>query len=341
MQDQPPRETNWMPDQIRGTERRLTLTRRESEVLERVRRGVENKAIAFELGVSLQSVKEHVSVLLRKFGVANRTSLAEAASRLAVTGERGVDQNWLPQFFRGAEPQICVLRGPELRYEAVNETFRRAVGNRPVIGRTMRESFPELVGQSIFERVERVYATGEPEIEHEAERSWDRGNGIESRQVDLVLQPLRDEDGNVNGVISFAVDVTDVAGPRRRAELIREEFGAVLDLVPSGVLVVDDSGRIVTMNAAALRIARSPIDTARPAPERFAGVFAARDATGTPLVVLGTPVARALRGETVEDEIQIFSGGDPLEEVRLRASTRPLRDDDGKIRGAVAVFTEV
>jgi PAS domain S-box-containing protein len=320
MQGQRPREIDRPPDRAQGAEPRLTLTRRESEVLARVQRGVENKAIAFELGVSLQSVKEHVSVLLRKFGVANRTSLAEAASRLAVIGERGVDQNWLPQFFRGAEPQICVLRGPELRYEAVNESFRLAVGNRPVIGRTMRESFPELVGQTIFERVERVYATGEPEIEHEAERRWDRGNGIESRQVDLVLQPLRDEDGKVNGVVSFCVDVTDLARPRRQADLIQEEFSAVLELVPSGVMVVDESGRIVTMNAAARRIARSPID---------------------PVTVLGASLARALRGETVEDETHVFSGGDPLEDVRVRASTRPLRDDDGKIRGAVAVFTEV
>jgi PAS domain-containing protein len=85
-------------------------------------------------------------------------------------------------------------------------------------------------------------------------------------------------------------------------------------------MVVDESGRIVTMNAAARRIARSPID---------------------PVTVLGASLARALRGETVEDETHVFSGGDPLEDVRVRASTRPLRDDDGKIRGAVAVFTEV
>jgi PAS domain-containing protein len=298
-------------------ERKIAITGRESDVLARVQRGLENKTIAVELGMAEQSVKEYVSVLLRKFEVSNRTALAGAASRLEVTGEPGIDQSWLPQFFRGAKPHICVLQGPDLRYSAVNETFRRAVGDRPLIGRTMREAFPELEGQGVFERTERVYATGEPEIEHEATRSWDSGNGIVTRQVDLVLQPLVDADGHVNGVISFGVDVTELAAARRRAELVPEAFAALLDLVPNGVLITDETGQIVTMNAAAQRIARSPME------------------------IIGTPLSRALGGETVIDELQTFDGGDPAREVRRRLSARPLRDPDGRIRGAIAVFTEL
>lgn len=81
----------------------------------------------------------------------------------------------------------------------------------------MRETFPELEGQGVFERVERVYATGEPFIEHEVTRMWDRGEGVERRLVDLVLQPLHAEDGSVNGIASFAVDVTELVGARRSA----------------------------------------------------------------------------------------------------------------------------
>ena len=40
------------------------LTPRQSQVLDRVIRGHENKQIAKELGVSEQAVKEHVSLLL-------------------------------------------------------------------------------------------------------------------------------------------------------------------------------------------------------------------------------------------------------------------------------------
>jgi PAS domain S-box-containing protein len=301
-----------------------SITERESEVLVRVQRGLGNKAIAFELGMAEQSVKGHVSVLLRKFGVANRTALAEAATQLELTGERGIDTHWLPQFFRGAEPQISVVRGPDLRIEAVNDTFRRAVGNRPLIGRSMREAFPELAGQGVYERVERVYATGVAAMEHGAVRSWDRGHGIERRHVDLVIQPLRDESGTVNGVISFAFDVTELAEAARGTPLLRDEFTVLLDLVSDGIVIVDETGRVVGTNPSAGRIARAPIDPARPLPEAF-----------------GTPLSRALLGEALVDEPHTFVVGDPPQEVRVRATVRPVRDPDGRIRGALAVFAEL
>jgi PAS domain S-box-containing protein len=307
-------------DRDRDLEQRPSVTPRESEVLAFIQRGFENKKIATELGIAEQSVKDYVSVLLRKFRVSNRTALAGAASRLEVTGELGIDAGWLPQFFRGAEPQICVVRGPDFRYEAVNETFRRAVGDRPLIGRTMREAFPELEGQGIYERIEQVYATGEPFIEHEAVRRWDRGQGIERREVDLVLQALRDEDGSVNGVISFAIDVTDLAGVGR-ANVATEELTVLLDLVPSAVMIVDETGRIMNMNAAARRMAGTAID-----PARF---------------VLETPVSRALGGDPVVDEIHTFVGGDPARARRVVATARPLRDPAGGIRGAIVVLTEL
>ena len=203
-----------MPERRRGRDRRaggaFHLTPRETQVLALVLRGRENKEIATALGVAEQSAKGYVSDLLAKFEVPNRAALAEAGTRLELTGERGIDRSWLPQLFRQAELGIAVLRGPELRYEAVNDAYARIVGNRPTIGRTIREAFPELAGQENFELVERVYATGEPIVRHEVERRWDRGNGLERVIVELVIQPLRDEDGAVNGVVTFVVDVTNL-----------------------------------------------------------------------------------------------------------------------------------
>jgi len=53
--------------------------------------------------------------------------------------------------------------------------------------------------------------------------------GVEARLVDLVVEPLRDDAGVVNRIVSFAVYVTDLVGQRRRAALIVDGFAAVLD----------------------------------------------------------------------------------------------------------------
>jgi DNA-binding NarL/FixJ family response regulator len=57
------------------------LTEREREVLALIARGRANKAIAFELGVAEKTVKTHVSNILAKLGLTDRTQAALYAVR--------------------------------------------------------------------------------------------------------------------------------------------------------------------------------------------------------------------------------------------------------------------
>jgi len=58
-----------------------SLTRRENEVLLQLALGRTNKEIAPELGISYETVKEHVQHILRKIGVTDRTQAAVWAVR--------------------------------------------------------------------------------------------------------------------------------------------------------------------------------------------------------------------------------------------------------------------
>ena len=59
----------------------VPLTQHESEVLEQVALGLTNKEIALALGISYETVKEHVQHILRKVGVNDRTQVAVWAVR--------------------------------------------------------------------------------------------------------------------------------------------------------------------------------------------------------------------------------------------------------------------
>lgn len=57
------------------------LSRRQSEILEAITRGLSNADIAQMLGISLDMVKEHVQTLFTKIGAANRAEAAGIALR--------------------------------------------------------------------------------------------------------------------------------------------------------------------------------------------------------------------------------------------------------------------
>jgi DNA-binding NarL/FixJ family response regulator len=59
----------------------VPLTQRESEVLRQMALGLTNKEIAKMLGISYETVKEHVQHILRKIGVSDRTQAAVWAVR--------------------------------------------------------------------------------------------------------------------------------------------------------------------------------------------------------------------------------------------------------------------
>jgi len=71
----------WLDEQMEGARRSYSepgspfhpLSDREMEVLGCVVRGMSNKEIASLLGISHQTVKNHVTAILRKFGVEDRT----------------------------------------------------------------------------------------------------------------------------------------------------------------------------------------------------------------------------------------------------------------------------
>jgi DNA-binding NarL/FixJ family response regulator len=85
-------ESIWSRDELRrvtgalaaprsGAEIDVSLTKREGEVLKQLALGLTNKEIAQSLGISYETVKEHVQHILRKIGVSDRTQAAVWAVR--------------------------------------------------------------------------------------------------------------------------------------------------------------------------------------------------------------------------------------------------------------------
>ena len=139
----------------------------------------------------------------------------------------------LANVFENAPVGIAILRGPEHVFEFANASYSALVEDRRVIGKTIRQAFPDLEGQGVYEMLDGVFTTGEPFFTRSRRLLFVRqDNGLtEERFFDWVYQPMRDDNGVVDGIIVVVFEVTELASARREAESAnraKDEFMAIL-----------------------------------------------------------------------------------------------------------------
>jgi PAS domain S-box-containing protein len=167
-----------------------------------------------------------------------RTAEAEMARRVAEAAE-----GRMAEVFEQAPAFIAVARGPEYVFELANEAYHRLVGQRELVGKTMREALPELEGQGFIELLDRVVETGVPYVGREMPIMLARtpGGEPEQRYVDFVYAPLTEPDGRPGGIFAHGVDVTD----KVRA---RQEIETIVEAVTDGFVAVDADLRYTYVN---------------------------------------------------------------------------------------------
>ena len=145
---------------------------------------------------------------------------AAARERDRLLRELEVERARLAYVFQQAPAFLAVLRGPDHRFELVNDAYLGLVGRRDILGRPAREALPEVVEQGFITLLDRVLTLGEPFVGREVPILLARtaGEPPEERFVDFVYLPLVEADGTRSGVIAHGTDVTAQVGARREVE---------------------------------------------------------------------------------------------------------------------------
>jgi PAS domain S-box-containing protein len=141
------------------------------------------------------------------------------------------ERSKLAALFTQAPSFMALLEGDEHRISLANPNYLALVGNRPVVGLTVKEALPDAAAQGYVELLDHVYRTGEPFQASGATYAVqpEKDGPQDDRLVDFVFQPIRDADGAVSGIFVQGVDVTQRAGEQKR----REALYRLTDLVRS------------------------------------------------------------------------------------------------------------
>ncbi|HEY9418489.1 MAG TPA: SpoIIE family protein phosphatase [Pseudonocardia sp.] len=126
--------------------------------------------------------------------------------------------------------------GEEHVVVGANRAARAFFDDRPgIVGRPLRDVYPEIIGQNVWEFQERVRVSGVPFTAREWRLVVDGPDGPVERFVDFDLVPLREPDGTVSGVACSFRDVTAGVLERREVEQqaaeLRERYRSAHDTV--------------------------------------------------------------------------------------------------------------
>lgn len=246
----------------------------------------------------------------------------------------------LAQIFEAAPGYIAVVRGPDHVFEVANASYRRLVGDRPLIGLPVREVVPELEAQGYIELLDQVFRSGEPYLASSVPVELQRpgGGGREKRFISFIYQPIKDQEGQVTGIFAEGVDVT----PAAEAELARQKaerrLEGVLENASVAIFFMDEKQHCAYMNAAAERLTGYKLAETLGRPLHDVVHHTRPD--GTPYPLEECPIDRAFpqNNNTEGEEIFVHRDGH-FYPVAFTAS--PVRDEASNTVGTIIEVRDI
>ena len=167
-----------------------------------------------------------------------------ADRRIAAEGERQ------RRMFERAPGFIAITVGPDHVFEFANAAYVRLVGGRELVGKSVREAFPEIEGQGFHEILARVYETGERFVAEQMPVRLRTAPGAEPEELflDFIFEAIRDEGGKTTGIFVEGHNVTARARAVAALRKSEEEFRTLADGVSQFAWMADASGWIYWYN---------------------------------------------------------------------------------------------
>ncbi len=121
-------------------------------------------------------------------------------------------------------PAFIYAKDAQSRFTACNDLVARRMGTTPeqLIGKTDFDFFPREMAEKFYADEQALIQSGQPLIDLE-ERAFDKTRGMD-RVILTSKVPLRDEHGNLTGIVGTGFDITDrKAAEARMASMDRHE----------------------------------------------------------------------------------------------------------------------
>lgn len=143
----------------------------------------------------------------------------------------------------------AIYVGKEMKIELANEAMVKLWGkNTTVIGKPLMEALPELEGQPFLDLLEEVFTTGNTYWGKEDKVDLEINGKIQTGFFNFTYKPLRNESGEIYGILNMAVDVTELVRSKMLVKESEVHFRQLANLMPTKVTNTDAEGNFIYFN---------------------------------------------------------------------------------------------
>ncbi|MEO7393851.1 MAG: PAS domain-containing protein, partial [Chitinophagaceae bacterium] len=158
--------------------------------------------------------------------------------------------------FMNAPAGISILKGYTHIYEFANTEYEKSVGRKITLGKTVQELFPEIEQQGLINILDNVFSTGEPFIANEFPvQLINKSTGkMELHYYNSAIQPIMDERGNIERLLSHGVEVTQQVAARKQIEEANQQLSVAATLtenIADAVVGTDMDYKTISWNKGA------------------------------------------------------------------------------------------
>ncbi|RZK41057.1 MAG: response regulator [Pedobacter sp.] len=182
--------------------------------------------------------------------------LTKIRAQINIGRTRSFAEQRLRQLLKQAPVAIAVYRGPSFIVELANAGMLAYSGleEKDIVGYPLFDRQPVLKEQGFEQIMENVFVSGEPFESGEIEIETERLGQKEKVYVHLTIEPLREQDGQINGLITVAADVTEQVVARLAVEKVQRKLALAIDASTMGIwksdwntgsLEVSETARII------------------------------------------------------------------------------------------------
>lgn len=144
-----------------------------------------------------------------------------------------------------------ILKGPNHVYEMANPLYLKLIGKTDIIGKSVKEVLPELESQGVFKFLDDVYNTGITFSANEMLIKFDhKGDGnLVDTYLNFIYQAHRDSAGEIDGILFFAIDVTEQVLSRKQIEESEKKYRQIVETAQEGIWMIDENNKTTFVNS--------------------------------------------------------------------------------------------